>query len=120
MTAIFTPEVVQVAGAVIVGAVLIHVALTLVSSFRRIGHESDQRRASLEGLRHRAAVWRAESEVERERAERSWNGYRKFKIRKKKREIEGVHSFYLTPHDGKPLPPYEPGQYLTFQLRIPG
>ena len=119
MTAIFTPEVVQVAGALIVGAVLIQVALTLVSSFRRITHESDQRRVSLEGLRHRAAVWRAESEVEQERAERSWSGYRKFRIHRKVREIEAVHSFYLTPHDGKPLPPYEPGQYLTFQLRIP-
>ena len=34
--------------------------------------------------------------------------------------MEGVHSFYLKPHDGKPLPPYLPGQYLTFQLRVPG
>jgi ferredoxin-NADP reductase len=31
-----------------------------------------------------------------------------------------VCSFYLVPHDGKPLPPFLPGQYLTFQLRIPG
>lgn len=31
-----------------------------------------------------------------------------------------VVSFYLAPHDGKPLPPFLPGQYLTFQLRIPG
>ena len=58
MTAIFTPEVVQVVGAVIVGAVLIHVALTLVSSFRRRAHERDQRRVSLEGLQHRAKIQR--------------------------------------------------------------
>jgi uncharacterized protein len=31
-----------------------------------------------------------------------------------------ICSFYLVPHDTKPLPPFMPGQYLTFQLRIPG
>ena len=31
-----------------------------------------------------------------------------------------MRSFYLAPHDGKPLPPYQPGQYLTFELKIPG
>lgn len=31
-----------------------------------------------------------------------------------------VCSFHLSPHDDKPLPPFLPGQYLTFQLRIPG
>jgi ferredoxin-NADP reductase len=31
-----------------------------------------------------------------------------------------VYSLYLVPHDRKPLPPFLPGQYLTFQLRIPG
>jgi len=30
-----------------------------------------------------------------------------------------LHSFYLKPHDGKPLPPFHPGQFLTFQLKIP-
>jgi ferredoxin-NADP reductase len=41
----------------------------------------------------------------------------------KKQEVERspeICSFYLAPHDGKPLPPFKPGQYLTFQLRIPG
>ncbi len=30
-----------------------------------------------------------------------------------------ICSFYLAPHDGKPLPSFEPGQYLTFQFKIP-
>ena len=49
-----------------------------------------------------------------------WNGYRKFSVAKKARECEDVCAFYLKPHDGKPLPPFKPGQYLTFQLDIPG
>lgn len=34
--------------------------------------------------------------------------------------VPQICSFYLVPHDSKPLPPFKPGQYLTFQLRIPG
>ncbi|BBM86440.1 FHA domain-containing protein [Candidatus Uabimicrobium amorphum] len=32
----------------------------------------------------------------------------------------GICSFYLSPHDGRPLPSFEPGQYLTFQFKVPG
>lgn len=35
-------------------------------------------------------------------------------------EAQDICSFYLTPHDGQPLPSYLPGQYLTFQTHIPG
>ncbi len=58
--------------------------------------------------------------IERERSELSWNGFRKFEIQQKNIEAEGVCSFYLHPHDGKSLPPFEPGQFLTFNLPIPG
>ena len=51
----------------------------------------------------------------------SWNGSRKFRVAKKQEEKGGICSFYLTPHDGKlPLPPFQPGQFLTFQLSIGG
>jgi ferredoxin-NADP reductase len=56
---------------------------------------------------------------ERERQELSWSGYRKFEIARKEMEGGGICSFYLQPHDRKPLPPFEPGQYLTFNLHIP-
>ncbi|MDB4671871.1 2Fe-2S iron-sulfur cluster-binding protein [Pirellulaceae bacterium] len=49
-----------------------------------------------------------------------WNGYRKFEIIKAVPEAKGIASFYLKPHDGKTLPPFQPGQYLTFQVDIPG
>lgn len=56
---------------------------------------------------------------ERERSELSWNGYRKFEVHRKELETKDVCSFYLRPHDGKKLPPFEPGQFLTFQLDHP-
>lgn len=50
----------------------------------------------------------------------AWSGFRKFRVEGKVLEAESVCSFYLAPHDGRPLPPYLPGQYLTFRLAIPG
>lgn len=38
----------------------------------------------------------------------------------KKGSGSGICSFYLSPHDGRPLPSFEPGQFLTFQFKIPG
>jgi hypothetical protein len=57
---------------------------------------------------------------EQKRSELVWNGFRKFEIVRKQPEGGGICSFYLQPHDKKPLPPFHPGQYLTFQLQIPG
>jgi len=45
-----------------------------------------------------------------------WNGFRKFVVRRKVEESPLVRSFYLEPHDAKPLPAFRPGQYLTFRL----
>jgi len=50
----------------------------------------------------------------------AWSGYRKFRIIKKVQETQSISSFYLAPNDKKPLPEFLPGQYLTFQLKIPG
>ena len=50
----------------------------------------------------------------------AWNGFRKFTVAKKTLESEDTYSFYLKPHDGKRLPPFKPGQYLTFQFQLPG
>lgn len=49
----------------------------------------------------------------------TWSGVRKFRVDEIVPEAEDVCSFYLAPHDGKPLPGYNPGQYLTFQLDVP-
>jgi len=50
----------------------------------------------------------------------AWNGYRKFVVARVVDEAESIRSFYLEPHDAKPLAPFLPGQHLTFQLAVPG
>lgn len=58
--------------------------------------------------------------LEAEHAKQTWNGFRKFEVAKKILECEGVTSLYLKPHDKAPLPLYKPGQYITFQISLPG
>lgn len=48
-----------------------------------------------------------------------WLNWRQFKIIKKEAENEGVTSFYLEPTDGKPLPKFLPGQYVSLQVPVP-
>ncbi|MBS1191290.1 MAG: oxidoreductase FAD/NAD(P)-binding domain protein [Rhodocyclaceae bacterium] len=51
----------------------------------------------------------------------SWTGFRPFKVAQKVIEdgAQSVCSFYLEPEDGKPLPAFLPGQFLTFRLDMP-
>jgi ferredoxin-NADP reductase len=55
-----------------------------------------------------------------ERNAESWSGWRKFRIAKIVQENNTIKSFYLKPHDGKPLPEFLAGQHLTFSLKVPG
>ena len=119
MTGLVSPIVIQFVGFVIVAAVVAQVFLMVIHSVRRLEHEKARHDISLDLLRARVSTTMAQAGVERDRSELSWNGFRKFEIQKKVPEAPGVHSFYLVPHDGKKLPPFQPGQYLTFQLRLP-
>ncbi|KAI1396945.1 globin-like protein [Hypoxylon fuscum] len=52
----------------------------------------------------------------------NWKSWRKFMIYEKKNEtLEGnIVSFTLKPVDGKSLPSFMPGQYVTVKLTVPG
>ncbi len=49
-----------------------------------------------------------------------WPEFREFKVQRKVLEDKNgtICSFYLIPVDGKSLPAFKPGQYLTFQLDL--
>lgn len=49
---------------------------------------------------------------------KAWTGSRSFRIGAVADEAVDCKSFYLVPTDGRPLPRFEPGQYLTFSLEI--
>jgi len=51
----------------------------------------------------------------------AWPGCRTFRVDRRVVEdaAQSVCSFYLMPEDGQPLPPFKPGQFLTFRPDIP-
>lgn len=66
------------------------------------------------------AMQNVSSRVE-EIAVAAWPGFRTFRVDRKVIEdtAQSICSFYLIPEDGQPLPPFKPGQFLTFRLDIP-
>ena len=48
-----------------------------------------------------------------------WKDWRNFTISKKVKESEEITSFYLTPNDGRKLPTYLPGQYISVRIDVP-
>jgi len=110
----------EAAGLAVVGGALAQAFVGLYGSMQRRVLDSRRAAEAVALFRERARLQLEAERAERARHEQSWNGHRKFYIDRKVMEAKDVCSFYLRPHDQKPLAPFLPGQYLTFQLRIPG
>jgi len=105
-------------GGLIVLGVLTQLGLITVENIRRVRTRRQQSALDLQLLETQLGIMR---DLRRMRAERQlpWNGFRKFQVTRKVIECRDICSFYLTPHDRKPLPDFLPGQYLTFRLDVP-
>jgi nitric oxide dioxygenase len=57
---------------------------------------------------------------EAEQQQNGWKDFKPFQIVKKRKESESITSFYLAPADGKELPSFKPGQYITVRVKIDG
>jgi ferredoxin-NADP reductase len=112
----------QIGGALIVTAALLQGVLALYSQIARDfrARQADTLRLSRFRVQTEQLLRRADAD--RRKSELSWSGKRKFRISRKQAENKtgSICSFHLTPHDGGSLPPFEPGQFLTFELNIPG
>ena len=108
----------QITGLFIAAVALIQVVLTLQMSF----HQYRVRRRSLhQYMEYADQTFKAHSlsqEQIREQGGLAWNGYRKFQVDRKEYEDKNgnICSFYLVPHDGKRLPMFKPGQFLTLRV----
>lgn len=107
-------------GYVIVAGTAAQMVLGLFGTWRRGYLERRSFAAEARLFERRVELSLRRAEAERDLAANSWSGFRKLKVVRKIREAEDVHSFELVAHNGRPLPRYLPGQFLTFQFRVPG
>lgn len=111
----------QTIAVVLLAFLLLQAVLLFISSWRRHANRSRQQELSLKCLQTQIDSAKQELAHRQRLHKLSWQGYRKFEVKTKTPEGDsGICSFQLVPHDGKPLPPYQPGQFLTFKLSIPG
>lgn len=90
----------------IIGALLLQLAIGVVIAMRR---------------RADVGVPTKDQDPELRRPSGAWSGWREFRVARRQFEdrLGTQCSFYLEPLDGAALPPFSPGQYLTFQLQVP-
>ena len=100
-----------------VALMLGYIATQWWAATRRYAFEAQRSRLELAALGKKIDVLNLKAQAAPEVA---WNGYRKFTVAKKVEECKDTFSFYLSPHNGRPLPPFKPGQYLTFEVQPPG
>ena len=109
------PSLGLVSGAALVGAAGLRVAWE-ASGIARRGRQASRRtlvrRAEFDEQLETALRWARASQP----ALKAWTGTRTFRVAAVVDETPDCRSFYLVPEDGRPLPPFEPGQYLTFHL----
>lgn len=94
-----------------------YVSTQWLAATRRYAFESKRSRMELETLGKRIEILNRNVQAAPEVA---WNGYRKFTVARKVLECDDTYSFYLKPHNGRPLPAFKPGQYLTFEVQPHG
>jgi len=100
---------------------ILYLGLQIQGAYRRQARLGRMHREESELLKARLELVAAPlARVATNKDQAAWSGFRKFRVEGKVLEAEGCCSFYLAPHDGRPLPPYLPGQYLTFRLQVPG
>ena len=110
----------QTLGFVLAGILLIQAGTMLYSSFRRHRVSLQILHARVQEATERAGIAGLEHARARQEGDLSWIGFRKFQVARKVCEdgAQQVCSFYLAPHDGRPLPAFQPGQFLTIQFYI--
>ena len=108
-----------VAGLVILGLAGIQLSLQIVTGTAHLRFFRAHQRLAQREWRTRIEVAEARLADAKTQAQ-VWQGFRKFEVRKKVFEnpAKDICSFYLYPHDGKPLPRFSPGQFLLCQVEV--
>ena len=111
-------DVFSIGGFLFILAVFVRIAFLLREMWKESNNRDAQRQLTLQLLEQRLESTKipVASVVQ---LHDTWNGHRKFVVKKIEQEAKDIASFYLYPHDKKPLPSFRPGQHLIFKLQIP-
>ena len=92
---------ISVIAIILLAALALYLFLAIAGNLRRMAFAGGS--AEIEEVRLRANIDRImdQRRFERESNELSWNGFRKFEIKRKVPEGGGICSFYFSPHDGQ-------------------
>lgn len=110
----------ELAGYAIIALAMAHLAIGLAERAARRAHGARLARIERDRFRAEADLVLARSREARERIAHSWSGTRKLRVTRRTVEGDGVLSLEVVAHDGRPLPPYLPGQFITLRVRLPG
>lgn len=115
-------QLIWVGGVVIVLAVALHGLLLAFDSLQTVFQRRKQHQRELDLWDARLATARQRQQAASEGDRWAWTGWRKFVVHRKQIEAQdsSICSFYLKPHDEKPIPGFTPGQFLTFRMPVPG
>jgi ferredoxin-NADP reductase len=108
----------EILGFVILTAVSVWTVVNGIGAVRRMHRERRQHNLACALLREKIRLARAQN-LEKT-VDLAWRGFRKFEVVRKESEAEDTVSLYLAPHDRKPIPRFEAGQFLTFRVSVPG
>lgn len=110
-------EYLWILGGIIVVLIAAQGMVALYGTLRRTINDVQRRNLVVDLMRHRVGAAQ-KNRAELEQSAHTWQGYRKFEVKRKVDEGGGICSFYLVPHDQKAIPWFKPGQYLTFELHL--
>jgi uncharacterized protein len=106
-------------GLVFLLSLVAYVLVLMANNSRILAISQDKAKLEAELLAAKIKSIMDKRELEAKQVKLAWSGFRKFKVVSKVKETIDITSFYLAPHDGKELPGFMPGQFLTFQIHLP-
>ena len=115
-------ELTQLAGIMVAGAASMRAAISVASFAGRKYQVARQEKKYVAQFRHVTAGVFEDRQLQPQRTELLWQGKRKFRVVNRVYENlnQDICSFYLEPNDGRSIPSFRPGQFLTFAVPVPG
>ncbi|MGI9487381.1 MAG: 2Fe-2S iron-sulfur cluster-binding protein [Geminicoccaceae bacterium] len=110
---------IQGLGILVLSAILCHVLVWVVRQRAEVRAVDQIATGELTYLQRLTEEAEARARTHIERTNLLWAGWRKFRVLAVMDETEAVKSFYLAPHDKKPLPSFLPGQHVAVQVKSP-